>query len=229
MLELRQLFDRRGGQGAETECVEFPAGNGNDDVARVDQRGEDNRRPDGFQALPILVHVLHAQIIANQLGAVENLAVTLSFECVENVSRIPRLLRSETVAVEQFQRVEYGRRLSRAGWAGDGTEGILAGLLRTVPGNENREDGIFGGPVLEARAQADAGEGVHQVAKIDSFVGGNARELPDGLAASPLRDGFRAALEGDAEGVRDMCPQPLHQLAEELGGLGFVGGLGVAG
>ena len=116
-----------------------------------------------------------------------------------------------------------------AGRAGDGTEGILGGLFRTVPGNEHREDGIFGSPVLEARAQADAGEGVPQVAKVDSFVGGNAREFPDGLAASRLGDGFRAALEGDAEGVREVRPQPMHQLAEELGRLGFVGGLRVAG
>ena len=36
------------------------------------------------------------------------------------------------------RRLANARAMSRAGRAGDGTEGILAGLLRTVPGNENR-------------------------------------------------------------------------------------------
>ena len=63
------------------------------------------------------------------------------------------------------------------------------------------KNGYSGAWSCEVRCQADAGDGVHQVAEVDALVGADAGQLADGFALGPFGHGLGAALIGDLEGV----------------------------
>ena len=114
--------------------------------------------------------------------------------------------------------------------AGDGAEGVLRRLRAIAAGDVYRERRVFRRLIREVRCQADAGDGVHQVAEVDALVVGRAGEGADGRAAlGPLKKRLGAPLVGHLEGVRHVALQPLHQSAQGFVGLCGVGVLGVAG
>ena len=125
----------------QTGGVEFLARNGKDQITRIDQDGQYDRNPFGLQPLSVLVHVLHALVILDQLGPVHHLAVPFLLEQAEDVFGVFRFVGVEPFTVEQFQGIEHRRGLLGAILAGDGAQGILRGL---VPVMSNREKGIFG-------------------------------------------------------------------------------------
>ena len=172
--------------------------------------------------------VLHAEDVLDQLGAVDHLAVALLLGDAEDVLGILRPVRIEPLAVEKFQGVQHRGGLLGAVLSGDGAQGVLGGLGPVRPGDEHREERVFGSLVLELGPETDARDGVHQVAEVDALVGADARKLADGLALGPLGQGLGAPLVGDLEGRGHVLLQPLHQVAQEVRRLGFVGGLGVA-
>ena len=110
----------------------------------------------------------------------------------------------------------------------DGAQGVLCGLCPVRSRDEHREERVFGSLVLELRPETDARRGVHQVAEVDALVGADAGKLPDGLTLGPFGQGLGAPLVGDLKGRGHILLEPLHEVAEEVRRLGFVGGLGVA-
>ena len=80
VLELSQFVHAGPGQLRQAGGVELLARNGEHQVAGVDQRGQDDRDPFGFEPQPVLGHVLHALVVLDQLGAVDHLAVALLLE-----------------------------------------------------------------------------------------------------------------------------------------------------
>ena len=59
-------------------------------------------------------------------------------------------------------------------------------------------------------------------------MGADARKLADGLALGPLGQGLGSPLIGDLESRGHILLQPLHKVAQKVGCLGFVSGLGMA-
>ena len=145
----------------------------------------------------------------------------------EDVLGVLRPVGIEPLAVEQLQGVQHRGGLLGAVLSGDGAQGVLRGLGPVRSGDEHREERVLGRLVLEMRPKTDAGDGVHQVAEVDALVGADAGKLADGLALGPLGQGLGASLVGDLEGRGHVLLQPLHEVAQEVGRLGFVGGLGV--
>ena len=90
------------------------------------------------------------------------------------------------------------------------------------------KNGYSGAWSWKCGPKTDAGDGVHQVAEVDALMGADAGKLPDGLALGPFGERLGAPLVGDLEGRGHVLLQPLHQVAQEIRRLGFVGGLGVA-
>ena len=159
----------------------------------------------------------------DQLGSVDHLAVALLFAT-------PRCTwhtltgRVEALAIEQLQGVQNGSGLFGAVLSRDGAQGILRGLRPVRSGDKYREERVLRGLVLEVGPETDAGDGVHQVAEVDTFVGANARQFADGLAFGPFGQGFDPSLVRDVEGRGHVLLQPLHEVPQEARRLVFVGG-----
>ena len=104
----------------------------------------------------------------------------------------------------------------------------MGGLLTIGTGDENRKSRIIRRLLTEMGTETDARYGIHQVAEVDALVGAYAGKLPDGLAFGPFSQGLGAPLVGDLEGCGHILLKPLHESAQEVRCLGFVGGLGMA-
>ena len=228
VLELGQLVDAGPGQLRQPRGVELLARDGQHQLAGVDQRGQHDHGPFGFEPERLRGQVLHAEDVLDQLGAVDHLAVALLLGDAEDVLGVLRPVGIEPLAVEKLQRVQHRGGLLGAVLSGDGAQGVLRGLGPVRSGDEHREERVFGSLVLEVGPKADARDGVHQVAEVDALMGADARKLADGLALGPLGQGLGAPLVGDLEGRGHVLLQPLHEVAQEVRRLGFVGGLGVA-
>ena len=227
MLELGQLVDARPGQLRQAGGVEFPARYGQHRLAGVDQRGQHHDDPFGFEAKALRRKVFHAADIPDQLGAVDHLPEALLSDDIEDVSGVFGAVRVEPVAVEEFECVERRDALFRAGVSGDGAKGVLRGLRPVPSGDEHRKNRVFGRLILETGCEADTRDGVHQVSEADALVGADAREFADGLALGPLDERLAAPLARDVEGRRHVPLEPLHEVAQKVRRLGFVGRLGV--
>jgi len=167
-------------------------------------------------------------VVLDDLAAVDYLAVPLGLDGIEDELGVLRLVGVDLLAVEQLQGVQHGGGLLGAVLPGDGSQGVLRGLGAVVAGDQDREERVVRGLVLEVRCQADTGDGVHQVAEVDSLVRRQARQVADGFALGPFGHGLGAALIGDLEGIAHVLLQPLDQLLQETVGLRFIGGLGMA-
>ena len=73
----------------------------------------------------VLVYLLHALVILDQLGPIDHLAVAFILEQTEDVIGVVRFVGGEPFAVEQLQVIEHRRGLLGTVLAGDGTQGIL--------------------------------------------------------------------------------------------------------
>ena len=167
-------------------------------------------------------------VVLDDLAAVDHLAVPLGLDGIEDELGVLRLVRVDLLAVEQLQGVQHGGGLLGAVLPGDGPQGVLRGLGAVVAGDQDREERVVRGLVLEVRSQADTGDGVDQVAEVDGLVGRQAGQVADGFALGPFGHGLGAALISDLEGIAHMLLQPLDQLLQEAVGLRFIGGLGMA-
>jgi hypothetical protein len=77
------------------------------------------------------------------------------------------------------------------------------------------------------RGQTYAGNGIHQIAKVNALMWCKARECTDVLAFCPLSERSRLALMRHLESRGHVLLQPQHQLPQEAGRLGLIGELGV--
>jgi hypothetical protein len=138
--------------------------------------------------------------------------MTLLFQQIGNVRGILRAVWIETVAVQQFERIEHSGSLSGPVLPSNGTERILRRLVSVSAGDEHRKGRIVRRLILKVCGQAYAGNGIRQIAKIDALVWRKARECTDVLAFRPLREGFRLALVRHLESRGHVLLQPQHQL-----------------
>jgi len=167
-------------------------------------------------------------VVLDDLAAVDYLAVPLGLDGIENELGVLRLVGVDLLAVEQLQGVQHGGGLLGAVLPGDGSQGVLRCLGAVVAGDQDREERVVRGLVLEVRCQADTGDGVHQVAEVDSLVRRQARQVADGFALGPFGHGLGTALIGDLEGIAHVLLQPLDQFFQKTVGFRFIGDLGVA-
>ncbi len=216
------------GQLRQPGGIELLARDGKHHLAGIDQRGQHHHGPFGFEPERLRCEVLHAVVFLDQLGAVDHLAVALLLGDAEDVLGVLGPVGVEPFAVEQLQGIQHRGGLLGAVLPGDGAQGVLSGLGPVRSGDEHREERVFGSLVLEFRSKTDARDGVHQVAEVDALVGADAGKLADGLALGPLGQRLGASLVGDLEGRGHVLLEPLHEVAQEVGRLGFVGGFGVA-
>ena len=153
VLELDQFVDARAGQLRQARGVELLAGNGKHQVSGVDQRRQDDHGPLRLQPQRLRGHVLDAQGVLDQFGAVHHLAVALFLRDAEDVLCILRPVGIEPVAVEKLQGVQHGRRLLRAVLPGNRAQGVLGRLVPIRSRNQHREERVLGRLVLEMGAR----------------------------------------------------------------------------
>ena len=229
VLEVDELVERRGGQRGQAGGIELAAGNGEYEVAGMDQRREQDHGPFGFEAQGLRGQVLDAEPLLDELGTVDDLTVPLCAHPFEDVIGIFRPGGVEPVAVEEFERIEDRGGLLRLRRPRDPAQRVL-GRLGAVPGrDQHREARIVRRLVGEMRLQADARHRVDQIAQVDAFGRGDPRELAKGMAPRPFRQRLPAALVDDLEGRGHVFLEPIDQIAEEVRGLRLVGGFRVAG
>src|SRR5215510_4569338 len=164
----------------------------------------------------------------HQFGAIEHLAMPLLFQQIDNVLGILRAVWIETFAIQQFERIEHSSSLSRTVLPGNGTQRILRRLVSVGTSNEHREGRIIRCLILKVRSQTYAGNGIHQIAKVNALVWCKAREGTDVLAFCPLSEGFRLALMCHLESRGHVLLQPQHQLPQEARRLRLKGSFGVS-
>ena len=224
-----ELVERRGGERGQAGGVELAPGNGEHEVAGMDQRREQDHGPFGFEAQGLRGQVLDPKPLLDELGTVHDLALPLRAHPFEDVGGVLRPGGIEPVAVEEIERVEDRGGLPRLRRARDPAQRIL-GRLGAVPGRDrHREARIVRRLVGEMRLQADARHRVDQIAQVDAFRRGDPRKLAEGMAPGPFRQRLPAAPVDDLEGRRHVFLEPANQIAEEARRLRLVGGLRVAG
>ena len=112
----------------------------------------------------------------------------------EDVLGVLRPVGIKPFAIQEFQSFKHSRGLLRAVLSCDGSQCILRGLNPVLPGDEDREERIFGSLVLKLRSKTNSGDDVHQITEVDPFMRADAREFADGLALGPLGQGFGSHL-----------------------------------
>ena len=227
--EVDELVERRGGERGQAGGVELGSGNGEHEVAGMDQRREQDHRPFGFEAQGLRGQVLDAKPFLDELGTVHDLALPLRAHPFEDVGGVPRPGGVEPVAVEELERIEDRGSLPRLRRARDPAQRVLS-RLGAVPGrDQHREARMVRRLVGEMRVQADARHRVDQIAQVDAFGRGDPRKLAEGMAPGPFRQCLPPAPVDDLEGRGHVSPEPADQIAEEVLRLRLVGGLRVAG
>jgi len=217
MFELRQFVDGRSGELRKTCGVEFFARDGKDRLSRIDQRSQHNHGPFRFKPIPpVGAEVLQTPFILNEFRPVDHLPLTFLLGNGEDIVGIPRSVRIEPIAFEQFQGIEYRRGLPGTVLAGDGAEGVLHGLGAVASGDEHREARILRRLLLKVGAEADARNSVDQIAEVDALVGADSRDGPDGFAHCPLGQQFGTPLVGNLEGPGHIFLEPLYKVAQEM-------------
>ena len=188
VLELRELVHSGPCQLRQAGGIELLTRNGENHSTGVDQCGQNDHHPFRFQALVVLVHVLHALVVVNQFGAIDHLAMPFLTEVTEDVPGVFRFVRFETLPIEQFQGIEYRRGLPGSLLAGDSAQGVLRGLVPVVTGDEHRKGRIFRRLILEMGSQTNAGDGIDHIAEVDTLMRVDAGQLPDRLTSGPFRE-----------------------------------------
>ncbi len=208
--------------------VELLTRSGKDGSTGVDQCGQNDHHPFRFQALAVLVHILHTLVVVNQFGTIDYLAMTLFLKQPEDVPGVFRFVRFETLPIEQFQGIENRRGLPGTLLTGNGAQGVLRGLVPVVTGDEHRKGRIFRRLILEMGSQTNAGDGIDHIAEVDALMRVDAGQLPDRLALGPIGERSGSPLVGDFEGIGHALLQPLQQVPQKKGCLGLIGGAGMS-
>ena len=219
MFEVLQVGHRGGRQGGEIGGVELGAGDGEDTIAVIDQRGQGDGGPDGFEAECVGSHELNARLLGgDDFLAVDDLALAFGFEQGEDVFGVARLRGVELVGVEQFQGVQDGGGLLGAVGLGDAAQRFLGGLLG-VPvaavGDQGGELRVFRGAIDEMLGEAFRGHGIDGVPDVEGATDAGAFQALDEFSAG--------ALVGDFHGLEQVLLQPLGQDGEMFDGLLLVG------
>ena len=215
MLEADDLLERRGGEGGQIGGVEFGAGDGKRQVARMDQRGEQDRDPFRLQAQGFRRQIFDARRFPDEFGAVHDLPRPLLAQPVHYVAGVSGAGGVDAVAVEEFERVEDRCSLFRFRGPGDRSQGVLRRLGAVPGGDRHRKGGIVRRPVGEMGLQADSRHGVDQTAEVDALGGRQARKFAQGAPPGPFEQRLPAAPPGDLEGPVPVFVEPGGQFAEE--------------
>ena len=177
VLELDQISHISSGKLRQSGSVELLAGNGQHQIAGINQDGQNDNGPFGLEPQCLRSKVFDVENVLNQLRSIDHLTVTFLFEQVENMFGIFGSIRVEPFAIEQLQTVKNGNGLFGAVLAGDGPQCVLRGLGPVLAGDEHRKTGILRRLFLEVCGQTDACHRVHQVTEIDPLVGGNSGQI----------------------------------------------------
>ena len=113
MPETDQLVEWKGGECGQVGGIELVAGDGEHEIARMDQRREQHPRRFGIETQGLGREILDAEKLLDQLAAIDDLAVTLAVQPVEEVSGVFRPTGIEPVAVEETEGIEDGGALPR--------------------------------------------------------------------------------------------------------------------
>ena len=141
MFELGKFSHRRSSELRQAGSVKLLARNRQDEIARIDQRGEHHHAPFGLQAQALGCQVFDPVHALHQFGAVEHLAMPLLFQQIDNVRGILRAVWIETFAIQQFERIEHSRGLPGTVLPGNGPQRILRRLVSVSTVMSTEKDG----------------------------------------------------------------------------------------
>ena len=202
MLEADQLVEGQGGERGQVGGIELPARDGEHEIAGVDQRREQHHGPFGLETQGLGGEIFDAEQLLDQLATIDDLAVTLPVHPVEDVSGVFGLMGIESGAVEEAERIEDRGALSGLRRARDPAQRVLGRLSAIAGRDQHGEGGIVRSLLGEMALQADAGDRVDQVAKVDAFGRRNPRDIAKGMTLGPFQQrlcGAPGALTSKAE------------------------------
>ena len=113
---------------------------------------------------------------------------------VEDVSGVLGLMGIESGAVEEAERIEDRGALSGLRRACDPAQRVLGRLSAIAGRDQHGEGGIVRSLVGEMALQADAGDRVDQVAKVDALGRRNPRDIAKGMTLGPFHQRLAAPL-----------------------------------
>src|SRR5688572_840926 len=106
MLEASKVRDRRAGKLVKRSGVELFAWDRQRHIAGMHERSENHHDPFGLEPEPRVV--FHTLDVGDELSTIEDLSLPFLGEQLKEVLRIPRLLGSQAITVEQLEGVERG-------------------------------------------------------------------------------------------------------------------------
>ena len=215
MSETDQLVERQGGERGQVGGVELAAGDGEHEIAGMDQRREQHRGPFGLETQGLGREVFDAEKFLDQLAAIDDLAVTLLVHPVEDVSGVLRPTGIESGAVEETEGIEDGGALSGLRCARNPAQRVLGRLSAVAGCDQHREGGVVRCLLGEMAFQADAGDRVDEIAEVDALGRGDPRDLAKRMALGPFEKRLAVPLVTDLEGRTHVLLKPGDEVAKE--------------
>ena len=161
VLELGDLGDSDLRELVDAGRVDLLPGKAEDDVAAVDQGGQNHAQE--FRFDPKLGPVVDAGLRGDQFGPIEHLALAFLAQSIEHVLAVARVARLERFAVQQLQRIQDRGALLALHATGNPPQRFLRGLIPVLPCDQNAEDRVLGALVGEVRRQQRRSRGVDVV------------------------------------------------------------------
>ena len=215
MLEAHQLVEGQGGERGQVGGIELSARDGEHEIAGMNQRREQHHGPFGLETQGLGGEVLDAQQLLDQLGSIDDLAVTLPVHPVEDVSGIFRSRGIESGAVEETEGIEYRRTLSGLRRARDPAQRVLGRLSAVAGRDQHREGGVVRCLFGKVAFEADAGDRVDEIAEVDALGRRDSRDLAKRMALGPFEKCLAVPLMTHFKGRAHVLLKPGDQVAKE--------------